>query len=48
MIKTQVLKHLPEARVEGAKKMPGEERLSEERLRKVGMSEILGRSEEMT
>ena len=28
--------------------MPGEERLPEERLRKVGMSESLRRSEEMT
>ena len=48
MIRTQVPKHLPEAREEGAKMMPGEEQLSEERLRELGMSESLRRSEEMT
>ena len=45
MIRTQVLKHLPEAREEGAKKMPGEERLPEERLRKIGMSESFKKTE---
>ena len=54
MIKTQVLKHLPGAREgkreEGAKKMSGEERLPEERWRRVGMSKSLRgrRPEEIT
>ena len=50
MIRTQVLKHFPEAKEKGAKEMPGEDRLLEKRLRKVGMSESLRRrrSEEMT
>ena len=50
MIRFLVLKHPPEAREEGAKEMSGEERLPEERWRKVGMSESLRRrrSEEIT
>ena len=52
MVRTQVLKHLPEqekARVEGAKEMSGEERLPEEQWIRVGVSGSLrGRSEEMT
>ena len=53
MVRTQVLKHLPgarNARVEGAKEMSGEERLPEERWRRVGVSGSLSgrRSEEMT
>ena len=53
MVRTQVLKHLPgarKAREEGAKEMSGEERLPEERCRRVGMSGSLKgrRSEEMT
>ena len=43
MIRTQVLKHLPEAREKGAKETSGEER-----LRKVGMSGSSRRSEEIT
>ena len=50
MIRTQVLKHLPGAREEGAKEITGEERLLEERWRRVGISGSLRgrRSEEMT
>ena len=53
MIRTQVLKHLPGARKgkRGVQKdMSGEERLSEERWRRVGVSGSLRgrRSEEMT
>ena len=48
MIRTQVLEQ-DRAREEGAKEMSGEERLSERRLRKVGMSGSLRRrSEKMT
>ena len=44
MVRTQVLKHLPGARKEGAKEMSGEER-----WRRVGVSGSLkGRSEDMT
>ena len=41
MVRTQVLLHLQEkerAREEGAKEMPGEERLPEERWRRMGVS----------
>ena len=53
MIRTQVLKHFPDAgraREEGVKKISGEERLPVERCRRVGMSGSLRgrRSEEMT